>query len=303
MSDWRDDLIRFMPPAVRRRAQDLSEEQAQALVEIRLRAGQSVEWVTARQGAFVLEWRPGPADIQAFLAALCEHSLYARQDELCQGFLTVRGGHRVGVCGRAAMQDGRIAGLHLVSSLCIRIARPVLGAADGLMPLLFSPQGRPRSTLVLSAPGCGKTTVLRDAIRQLSEGRGLHVCVADERSELCGVADGVPQMPVGSRTDVLDGCPKAKAMQMLLRAMNPDWIVTDEIGRKQDAGAVLEALRCGVAVLASAHADSIETLKGRPALQKLMEARAFEGYVLLGERGRIMGSYDAAGRRGGEGAI
>lgn len=294
MSDWRDDLLRYLPASIRRRAQDLSEAQAQAVTEIRMRAGQRVEFVTDRSGAFELEWRPGAPEVQATLAALCDHSAYARQEEICQGFVTVRGGHRVGLCGRASVQEGRIVGLHTVGSLCIRIARPILGAADGLLPALFDAMGRPQSTLILSPPGCGKTTVLRDAIRQLSQ-RGQHVCVADERSELCAVVDGVPQMPVGSRTDVMDGCPKAQAMQMLLRAMNPDWIVTDELGRAADAQAVLDAMRCGVAVLASAHADGLTALRSRPELRGLMDAGAFSGYVLLQRRGRIASRYDARG--------
>ena len=300
MSDWRDDLLRYLPASIRRRAQDLSEAQAQAVTEIRMRAGQRVEFVTDRSGAFELEWRPGAPEVQATLAALCDHSAYARQEEICQGFVTVRGGHRVGLCGRASVQEGRIVGLHTVGSLCIRIARPILGAADGLMPALFDASGCPRSTLILSPPGCGKTTVLRDAIRQLSQARGQHVCVADERSELCAVVDGTPQMPVGSRTDVMDGCPKAQAMQMLLRAMNPDWIVTDELGRAADAQAVLDAMRCGVAVLASAHAQDLEALRSRPELRTLMDVGAFDGYVLLQGRGRIAARYDARGEADGE---
>ncbi len=295
MGDWREDLLRYLPSAVRRRIQELSALQACALLELRVRAEQRVEWVTDEEST-LLEWRPSAAEVQSLLAALCEHSLYARQEELCQGFLTVRGGHRIGVCGRVAVQEGRITGLHSIGSLCVRIARPVPGAADALMPRLFDEEGHPKSTLVLSPPGCGKTTVLRDATRQLSDIHGQHVCVADERSELCGAVDGVPQMPVGSRTDVMDGCPKAQAMQMLLRAMSPQWIVTDEIGREEDAQAVLEALRCGVSVLASAHADSIEALRGRPVLRRLMEEGAFSGYVLLAGRGRIKACFDTAGQ-------
>lgn len=232
-------------------------------------------------------------------------SVYALEEELRQGFITLPGGHRVGLCGRAVVRNGAIRTQRDIGSLNVRIAREVPGAADALLPLLVDAAGLPMSTLVFSPPGMGKTTLLRDLARQISSGRpdlglgGLRVGVVDERSELGGSRQGRPTRDLGPRTDVLDGCPKAVGLTLLLRAMGPQVIVTDEVGRPEDAEALGEAVRCGVRVLASAHAGSLGEAASRPVLRGLLEAGVFGRLVRLGTRrgpGTVEEVWDAEGR-------
>lgn len=272
--------------AVRRIAGLLPEELREAcgalpddLLELRVRSGRPVQLV--RRGGD--ELRGGPADpalVAKTAQALAGHSLYAREEELREGFFTIGGGCRVGVCGRMTARDGRAEELTHIGSVCVRIARAVEGAADAVMDALFD-GGRPVSALVVSPPGLGKTTILRDIARQLSDGtggrRGVRVAIADERGELAGCELGTPALDVGLRTDVMDGCPKRESMRILVRAMSPEVIVTDELGHPDDAAAVREAVRSGVSVVASMHAGS-----EREAMQAFGPDRLFSKVIVLG---------------------
>ena len=270
-------LSKLLPEAVMRETGPLPED----MTELRLRAGQPAEVVRLSGAALV------GGEISAQLVAqaaqkLAGHSLYAREEELREGYFTVEGGCRVGVCGRMTATEGRPAALTHVGSVCVRIARAVEGAADGVMDALFE-AGRPVSALIVSPPGMGKTTLLRDIARQMSDGTGgragVRVSIADERGELAGCAMGVPTLNVGRRTDVMDGCPKRVGMRLLLRAMSPEVIVTDELGHEGDREAVMDAVRSGVRVIASAHArDEAEAA----ARLKGMDMGVFERVVVLG---------------------
>jgi len=226
-------------------------------------------------------------DVAATVELISGYSLYAWEEELRNGFITVPGGHRVGICGRAVLQDGRVRTLRSISALNFRLSREIAGSADPVMPYLVS-NGRVRSALIVSPPGAGKTTILRDAVRQLSDGiprlgfQGVTVGVVDERSELAGSYEGVPQRCVGVRTDVLDACPKAEGMMMLIRSMSPRVLATDELGRPADLEAVREAASAGVAVLASAHGRDLGDVAARPLLGALLRERLFERLVVLG---------------------
>jgi stage III sporulation protein AA len=247
-------------------------------------------------------------DLLRTFQLIAQGSVYAWEDEIRGGFLTVPGGHRVGLCGRAVTEEGRIRTIKQVSSLNIRIAREVPGAAAGLLPRLIA-QGRLHSTLLISPPQAGKTTLLRDLVRQISHGvpalglRGLKVGLVDERSEVAGCHAGVPQRDVGPRTDVLDGCPKAEGMMLLIRALSPDVVAVDEIGRPADADAVMEALHAGVTVLATAHGYSLDDIARRPALAELIRAGAFGRAAILGRSrgpGTIEQMIDLAAPGGGQ---
>lgn len=258
--------------AARRLAED-----AGALTQVRLRAERPVQLV--RGSADELAGGPIDAETLARVAsALLEHSVYAREPELAEGFFTLEDGSRVGVCGRR-YRSGGVQRLGEIGSVCVRVARPVPGCADGLMGAICE-GGRPRSTLLVSPPGLGKTTMLRDIARQLSL-RGFCVAIADERHELAACRHGVPTMDVGPRTDVMDGCPRPRAIRQLVRAMAPDVIVADEIGGKGDARALADAARCGVAVIASAHGESLECAVLRPALRAILDGGAIRLVALL----------------------
>ena len=244
-------------------------------MEIRIRANRRVQYRCLsgeRFGETVCAGR-----LNDILASLTDHSLHAREAEFRQGCFTLEDGCRVGVCGRAAWDGNRVTAMTAIGSICIRICREIRGAADGFYDFLFH-HDKPASALIVSAPGMGKTTALREAARRLSED-GYNVCIADERHELAACVNGVPSLDVGPRTDVVDGCPKRIAVMQLLRAASPQVIVTDEIGDRRDAEALSDAVRCGVAVLASAHAGSFEAL----ALRRSLPRGVFDTGILLGD--------------------
>ena len=230
--------------------------------EIRLRVARPVQIVTA-DGEFFPESAAFTAEEAArLLERLCMHSVYAHTEELKNGFVTLPGGARVGVCGRPAVDNGSIIGLTEAYCFNFRIARQVVGCAEGVMRFLLN-CGEPVSALIVSPPGGGKTTLLRDIARCLSEGISappVKVAIADERGELAGCIDGVPSFDIGRRTDVMENAPKAQSIGLLIRSMSPRVIITDELGGRDDAEAVAEACRCGAAVIASAHASSVEEL-------------------------------------------
>lgn len=255
------------------------------LSEIRLRAGRPMQLVG--DGLDLLAGAPMDASaLRRLLAALMEYSVYARQDELDRGFFTLNDGSRVGVCGRVFREGDRLRAAE-IGSVCIRVARAVPGCADPLMECFDAPDGL-ISTLLISPPGMGKTTLLRDIARQLSLS-GRRVGIVDERHELAACHEGVPTLDVGPRTDVLDGCPRAEGIRRMLRGMSPQVIVTDEVAGEDDALALTDAARCGVAVCASAHARDMRSAASRACLRAILDCGALRRVALLGPRPGAIG--------------
>lgn len=278
---WQETLSFFGGCVPRQMAKALLEQPQGAVREIRLRANGNGQLVLAKE---VVECggKLTQTQVNQTAEALCEHALYARAEEQRQGFVTLRGGHRMGLCGRVIAQGQSIRALREISSLCIRVAGQWRGAADGLIPWLTDDHGRVYSTLIVGLPGMGKTTLLRDACRRLSE-QGIAMGVADERSEIAAMCGGEAQLDVGPNTDVLDGCPKEQGLRWLLRSMSPKALVTDELGGAIDAQAVADAVKSGVAVLATLHGRSLEEAMTRGSLYHLAQSRIFDRYVLLDE--------------------
>lgn len=255
------------------------------LRELRVRAGRPTVFYTMSR-TVPLAWKPDQRQVETLAEALSEHSLYARSQETRQGYVTLRGGHRMGLCGHVNPK-----GLADIGSLCIRIAGqwpdcslPLLPYADNL--------------LLIGPPGSGKTTLLRDLARQLSSGRtARQVALIDERGELAACVHGVPQLDVGEACDVLDGCAKPQAIGWLIRSMAPQTIITDELGNAEDAATLLDAQACGASVIASCHGTSLNEAANRPALAGLMARRVFQHYAVLSPEGggRIAALYDRVG--------
>lgn len=227
-------------------------------------------------------------DIQKTLQFISKFSLYAFEEELRNGYLTIPGGHRIGIVGKVVLHNGRIKLQKHISGINIRISREMIGVGEKVIKYLVNSRNEVYSTLIVSPPQCGKTTLLRDLVRLLSDGvkkynfSGVKVGLVDERSEIAGCFEGLPQNDVGIRTDVIDGCPKAEGMMLLIRSMSPQVLVTDEIGSLEDALAVEEALHAGVAVIATAHGGKLEDFKKRPGLKRLLEYKIFKRLVFLG---------------------
>ncbi len=228
-------------------------------------------------------------DLHKLLQIISSHSLYAFEEELKNGYLTVAGGHRIGLVGRAVLIDGKIKLQKFISAVNIRISREVIGVGEKVIPHILGKSNRIYNTLIVSPPQCGKTTLLRDLVRLLSSGMpgrgfpGVKIGLVDERSEIAACFQGVPQNDIGLRTDVIDGCPKVQGMMLLIRSMSPQVLVTDEIGRTEDAEAVEEALNAGVSIITTAHGSRMSELHGRPGIKKLMESRVFQRIVFLGK--------------------
>lgn len=256
-----------------------ARQRAERLTELRLRPGGRPRLCFA-DGDELLADALSPAAFEETLARMLEFSVYAWEDEMRRGFFTLPGGSRVGVCGRFAVEDGRLGAVSYISAVCVRVAREVRGAGSALASAMLEGGGI-KSALLLSRPGMGKTTLLRDAARLLSNA-GRSVALVDERGELAACRAGVPTLDVGERTDVMDMCPKHIAIAHMVRSLRPDVVVTDEVGDRRDARAVLDARRSGAAVLASAHAACVEEAARRPAIREMLRGGAFDLVAVIG---------------------
>lgn len=289
-----NDLIRLFSINIRNRLKMLRLD-IEKLQEIRMRVNEPMILKYAGREYFVEEGggmsqassRPYiivQNEMRETMEYIGNYSLYAFEDEIRQGFITVQGGHRIGIAGKVIVEDGHIKSIKYVSSINIRISHEIKGCAGKVLNYIYG-MDRIYHTLIISPPGCGKTTLLRDMVRQISNGgpkrRGMTVGVVDERSEIASCYMGVPQNDVGKRTDVLDCCPKDRGMIMLIRSMAPEVVAVDEIGGMEEVDALRYAVNCGCRMIATVHGSSMDDIRRRHAINNLVEGKVFERYIIL----------------------
>ena len=297
-------LEQFLCPELRSIVQKIPDRYKLTMEEIRLRINQPLmifgdnrDYFVGKLGEVYTEelncHHISRKNIENTMQFISNYSIYAVEEELRRGYITIQGGHRVGIVGKVLYDNNGIKTIKEFSGLNIRISREKKGISSTVFKYLINSRGEFMNTLIVSPPQCGKTTLLRDIIRSLSEGRkdysfrGVKVGVVDERSELGACYLGAPQNDLGPRTDVLDGCPKADGIMMLIRAMSPQVIATDEIGRREDSFAIEEALMAGISFITTVHGKSLEDLYSKPVIGELVKDKIFDRIVILSNQPEV----------------
>ncbi len=269
-----------LPETVRIPLEKLPAGKQENMEEIRIQINQPVRVISGGKEITVETGQMVERNIMdSILNNLLDYSIYAYEEELAKGYITIEGGHRVGVCGRVVTEKNNITLIKEISSLNIRRSREIKGVAARVIKDIYDPASGLQNTVIVSPPKCGKTTLIRDIVRIISQS-GLRVGVCDERSEIAGMYQGMPAYDLGPRTDVLDGCIKAEGMLMMIRSMSPDVIVTDEIGRREDADAIEAALCAGVRILTTIHGNSYDDLLAS-RIGHLIEQRVFKRIIFM----------------------
>lgn len=256
--------------------------------EIRIKVNKPII-VNLNDKEVILKYKTTINDIKEILVKISNYSLYAYEEELKQGYITIKGGHRIGIAGECVIVDGKIRTIRNISSLNIRICREVIGCSNELMKFIIN-KDRVYNTLIVSPPKCGKTTILRDISKNISNGmplenfNGKKVSIIDERSEIASCFNGVPQLDVGIRTDILDNCLKKDGMLMAIRSLSPEIIICDEIGTKGEVEALNMAFNSGVNIIVTIHGYSIEDIYAREVFKPLIENCILERIVILSNK-------------------
>lgn len=275
-------ILRVLPREI------ASRVELEKLEEIRIRANRRMilKYIDREE---ITEYQPTQRELLGIMQVFCDNSIYSYQSQICNGFITLAGGHRVGITGSIAMKDGQIINVTYVSSLNIRIAKEIIGASEGVLKEVIE-NGQINNTLIVSRPGCGKTTVLRDLTRNISN-MGYTVSLIDERGEISAMYKGVPQNDVGLRTDILENVTKSLGMKIAVRTMAPQVIVADEIGTEADIEAINYGVCSGVKGIFTAHGSNLEELELNATLKKLYEEKIFKKIIFLEKKGIVQNVY------------
>lgn len=278
-----EEILRLFPEQMRHLIEKKIDGRWQFLQEIRFRLQQPIELIFNQNTEWVEMVRPDRKDSIFVINQLSEHSLYVLEDELRDGYITIEGGHRVGLAGKVNTINGSVKAVQYITFFNIRIAKEQIGAALPIIPYIYT--NHYCNTLFAGAPQSGKTTLIRDTARVIASGwsniEARKVGIIDERSEIAASRKGVPQHNLGLRSDVMDACPKSEGMMMMIRSMSPDVLIVDEIGSTEDVRSLLEAINAGVTVICTIHGDSLDELKKRPSLEPLFKQNVFQRIIIL----------------------
>lgn len=281
-----NEILNVLPQKVQKLVMNVTN--ISRLQEIRMKVNRPIILCIDNEEQ-ILNYDASQEDLRTVMQRISNYSLYAFEEEIKQGFITIKGGHRVGICGKCVIEDNKIKTIKSIGSINIRVSRERLGCSDKLIPFLIE-GGQVLNTIIISPPKCGKTTILRDIARNISTGMrafkfiGKKVCIIDERSELAACCDGIPQMDVGIRTDVLDNCLKSEGIMMAIRSMSPELIVCDEIGTYRDMESILSALSCGVNLITTIHGNGLDDFYSRVVFKDLINNHVFRRAVILSNR-------------------
>lgn len=297
MDSWEDrklknteEILRYFPNKIYQIFLNLFNENpkiSEELQEIRIRSNRPII-LKLREKDLILQCNITQSEILQIVERLCENSIYAYKNQICEGFITIKGGHRVGLTGSCVIENGKIINIKYISSLNFRIAREVINCSTRVLREILDIENKTiYNTIIVAPPGKGKTTILRDVIRRLSNGmeeinwRGRACGIVDERGEIAAMYKGIPQNDVGIRTDVIENVSKNQGIHMLIRTMSPEIIACDEIGSKEDIEAIRYALYSGVKGIFTAHGRTIEDIKNNKSIYELIENREVQKIVFL----------------------
>lgn len=298
-----ETITPFLPKNISEKLKQIPPQILKDLEEIRVRINRPLELTTKGTPHF-LPYIVNSEDAVHLLNKISHFSIYTLEEELKRGYITIEGGHRVGLAGKVILEEGKVKAIRDIASFNIRIAKEKIGIAEKLIPGIYKEGWL--HTMIIGPPQTGKTTLLRDIARIVSTGdsdgvfQASKVGIIDERSEIAGCVNGIPQMTFGHRIDVLDACPKAEGMMMMIRSMSPEVLIVDEIGRQEDAKAIMEAVNAGITLIMTTHGNSLDEIMKRPTLKSILDMGIFQRFIELGRRdgpGSITCIKDSSGKR------
>ncbi len=282
-----ETVLSFLPNTIAEAVKMLPPRLLDSVEEIRVRINRPIE-ITANGIPLFISHIATEVDAVQLINKISHFSIYTLEEELKRGYVTIDGGHRIGLAGKVILENGQVKAIRNISSFNIRIAKEKIGISELLIPYLYEENWQ--HTMIIGSPQTGKTTLLRDIARIISSGYPpmklppYKVGIVDERSEIAGAVNGIPQLSFGPRIDVLDACPKAEGMMMMIRSMSPDVLIVDEIGRKEDAEAIMEAVNAGIKLIMTTHGNSLAEVQKRPSIKYILDQGIFERYVELSRK-------------------